>query len=154
MTRGTIKIFKEGKAFTCLSICSDMYPDGVMKDIAGRYCDYKEVDGIQASDRDIYNGISDFAGQLITYLKNSNAEGNDNVNEALKKTGLPVVELNREAGWLYIESPDFHQADGEYYYEIASVDDRLFVSCRDNEKTLFKGTFKEYLNWREEESEE
>ena len=152
MTRGTIRLFKEEKPFVCLAIQSDMYPNGIMKDIAERYCDYREVDGIQAADRNVYNGISDFAGQLITYLKNSNAEGND-VNDVLKKIGLPIVELNKEAGWLYIESPDFNQADGEYHYEITSIDNKLFVSCRNNEKALFKGTMKDYLIWREEESE-
>lgn len=154
MTRGTIRLFKEEKPFVCLAIQSDMYPNGIMKDIAEKYCDYREVDGIQAADRNIYNGINDFAGQLITYLKNSNAKDNDDVNEALKNVGLPVVELNREAGWLYIESPDFNPTDGEYYYEITSVGSELFVSCRNNEKTLFKGTMKDYLVWREKESEE
>lgn len=154
MTRGVIKIFKDMKPFICLSINSDMYPTGVVRDVALTYQDYKEVDGIRPSDKNIYNGIGDFAAQLITYLKNDNKDRQSGVDAAWTKAGLPAIDLNQEAGWLYIEEPNYEPEDVEYIYEITSLNDELFMYCKDREKTLFKGTLKEYLTWLEERGEE
>ena len=102
MTRGEVKIIDGETDLVNLYIHSDMYPSGVMREVAKKYCNYEEVNGIQMGKFNIYNGIGDFATQLITYLKETNAKNNDSVLNALRKVGIPKAEMNSEPGWIYV----------------------------------------------------
>lgn len=150
MTRAEIKIVDGKKDLVNLYIHSDGYPSGIMKDIAEKYSCYKEVDGIPASEFNIYNGIGDFAVQLITHLKNDNIEGSKKVQKDLETFGLPKVEINHEPGWLYIVPNKTDRKDIEYYYELSSKNEKLYVECFDTKKKLFEGSLEEYFKWAEE----
>lgn len=150
MTRGEVKIIDGETDLVNLYIHSAMYPSGVMREVAKKYCNYEEVDGIQMGKFNIYNGIGDFATQLITYLKETNAKNNDSVLNALRKVGIPKAEMNSEPGWIYVVPLKTQRNNIEYYYEITSQDNRLFIKCYDLNHLLFDGSFKEYLKWTTE----
>lgn len=155
MTRAEIKIIDGKNTLVNLYMHSDGYPSGIMKDIAEKYVSYKEVDGIPAGELNIYNGIGDLAVQLITHLKNDNVENSKKIQKDLERFGLPKVEINHEPGWLYIVPNKTDRSDIEYYYELSSQNERLYVKCFDTKKELFNGSLEEYLSWVEKiESEE
>ena len=135
MTRGSIDISKENKIITRLFISSDMYPSGVMRGICEQYKNYHEVNGIPLHDKEIYNGINDFIGQLIWFLKDDNRKQSKQIAELLWVTH----DISNEAGWLYVYGPDDKFCDTEYNYNIYSKEDRLCVSCTGPD-TLFEGT--------------
>lgn len=153
MTRGNIDILQENKIITRLFISSDMYPSGVMRGICEQYKNYHEVNGIQLHDKEIYNGINDFIGQLIWFLKDDNRKQKEENGKQIAELLGVTYDSSNEAGWLYVYGPDDKFCDTEYNYNIYSKEDRLCVSCT-GQDTLFEGTMEEYIEWVEQREED
>ena len=152
MTRAQIDILDKDQILVRLYVHSDGYPQGIMNTICKKYCDYKEVNGIPLDAQKVYNGIKDFAPQLIHFLKKYNEDGTqDAINKLEKATGYKS-HINSEAGWLYVESST-SDIEVDFRYNIYSQDEKLYVSCVGPKDTVFEGTMNEYLEWIDRKEE-
>jgi hypothetical protein len=130
-TRSLTHIFKDDKEICCIYRQFDGYPSGHGKDIAEFILSRKFVNGI--SDPLVFNGMGCFAAMLVSHLKGT------------------------EAGGIYIHEPGSTDCGEEFVYNVYGMGYENprppTIECTDTDKTLFKGSAADFLEFCKRDSE-
>lgn len=155
MTRAQIKVCDNElkNKLISLYVHSDGSPDSLGLDIAMKYKDYEETDGINNKEQ-IYNGIEDFTIQLIWFLKNEYIKSNDAFLKSLKNKIPNIGYMNNEAGYLYITQSEYDKNLIDYEYTLWSEDKRIYIKCIEFGNLLFDGTLAEFVDFIRERGNE